>query len=113
MEFNEYQEMTNDTAIYPGHDTGRFHGLMYLGLKLNGEAGEVAEIIGKVLRDQKGYIFKEDVENIKKELGDVLWYVAQLAHQIHLTLEEVAVHNLQKLASRKQRGVLGGSGDDR
>lgn len=109
LTFNEYQAIALDFAIYPDQ-----HSVVYPGLKLSGEAGEVSEKIGKRLRDAGGDF--EDVEwreAMKKELGDVLWYIAALADDLGYTLEEVADTNLSKLSSRALRGVIGGSGDDR
>lgn len=94
------------TAIYP--QVGGF-GYVYPALKLAGEAGEVAEKIGKSFRD--GH--ELDREEVKKELGDVLWYVAALAKEFDLTLDEVMAANIDKLADRQVRGVLHGSGDNR
>jgi NTP pyrophosphatase (non-canonical NTP hydrolase) len=75
---------------------------------LTGEAGEVAEKVKKMVRD--GTL---DTEGLKKELGDVLWYLAALASDLGVTLEEVAAGNVTKLRSRAERGVIGGSGDNR
>jgi NTP pyrophosphatase (non-canonical NTP hydrolase) len=120
--FTEYQAGTALTAIYPGQGTAL--GLMYCGLKLAGEAGEVAENIGKALRDD-GLMFQHDNgyvpqpvslerrEKLRKELGDALWYISQAATELGLSLEDIAEANLAKLADRQARGVLKGSGDDR
>jgi NTP pyrophosphatase (non-canonical NTP hydrolase) len=86
---------------------------VYPTLGLSGEAGEVAEKIKKVIRDKEGKIDNETREMIRKELGDVMWYVAQLATELDLTLDEIASANIEKLASRLERGKIGGSGDDR
>ena len=107
LTFNDYQAMTNDTAIYPGK--GTLDGLMYLGLGL-GEAGEVQGKIKKIFRDPNIII---DHAAIGSELGDLLWYVAQTAEAMGLSLGEIAENNLIKLEDRKKRGVLGGSGDNR
>lgn len=88
-------------------------GAMYCSLKLNGEAGEIAEAIGKSMRDDGGTITPARHEALKKELGDVLWYVAALASELGFKLSEIADANIAKLADRKTRGVLGGSGSDR
>jgi NTP pyrophosphatase (non-canonical NTP hydrolase) len=123
LTLNEYQQRAATTAIYPGKGTAL--GLMYCALKLNGEAGEVAENVGKALRDD-GLILKVDVLafvpqplseerrlKLKKELGDTLWYIAMAAQELGFTLAEIAGDNLAKLADRQARGVLQGSGDNR
>jgi|SRR3989344_532812 len=118
MEFDEYQAKARQTAAYP-KDDGNFSdggeavALTYPTMGLVGEAGEVAEKVKKIYRDHGGVVNDTHKEDIKKELGDVLWYVAQLAHELGLSLSEIAEHNLEKLFSRKDRGVLGGSGDNR
>lgn len=103
MDFSSYQKRAKSTAIYP-----EAYKLVYPALGLAGEAGEVAEKIKKSIRD--GNL---DVEGLKKELGDVLWYIAAIANDIEFDLNEIAQMNLDKLESRKNRGVLGGSGDNR
>lgn len=108
---DEYQDQAVSTAIYPGR--GTFQGVTYCALKLAGEAGEVAEKIGKVIRDDNSEVTEARREDLKKELGDVAWYIAALSSELGFTFEEVLEANLKKLASRKARGVLGGSGDDR
>ena len=80
---------------------------------LVGESGEVAEKFKKLIRDKKGQISAEDRAEILKELGDILWYVNAVAHLLDSSLEEVAANNLEKVLSRKQRGVTTGSGDNR
>ena len=80
---------------------------------LTGEAGEVADKVKKVIRDRGGVFDADTREAIKLELGDVLWYVAQLASELGYDLNEVADANLQKLSSRAARGRIGGSGDQR
>ena len=77
------------------------------------QAGEVADKVKKVMRDRNGVFDAETREAIKLELGDVLWYVAQLSQELGYDLEEVAIANLNKLSSRAARGRLGGNGDDR
>ena len=111
MTLNEYQKLAAFTAIYPGR--GTIGGMVYCTLKLNGEAGEVAKKIGKILRDEGGMIRLERTEDLTKELGDVLWYIAACAMELGISLETVADMNLQKLESRKARGTLSGSGDNR
>jgi NTP pyrophosphatase (non-canonical NTP hydrolase) len=109
MEFNEYQKKSRQTAIYPNLGSN----FVYPTLGLSGEAGEVAEKIKKVLRDKNGLIDEDTKAEIAKELGDVLWYVAQLATELNLDLDEVALKNIDKLFSRLDRGVIKGNGDNR
>lgn len=109
MEFKEYQKKSRKTAIYPNADNN----FIYPTLGLAGEAGEVAEKIKKVIRDKEGVVDDEKKKEIEKELGDVLWYVSQLASELGLSLEEVAEKNIEKLYSRMDRGKLGGDGDER
>ncbi len=109
MDFKEYQKKSRKTAIYP--QRGRNY--IYPTLGLAGEAGEVAEKIKKVIRDKKGKIDKETGTEIEKELGDVLWYVSQLASELKLNLDDVAEKNIEKLYDRARRGKLKGSGDNR
>ena len=108
MELNDYQIDAHSTAIFPEEMA-----IPYLALGLGGEAGEVSNKVKKIIRDRGGVVTREDMLELKKELGDALWYLAVLAHYLGLSLEEVASANLEKLASRKERGVIGGSGDDR
>lgn len=110
MDFNEYQDRAVSTAIYPGK--GTVLGLAYVGLGL-GEAGEVQGKIKKVLRDDEGILTEQARIAIAKEAGDLLWYAAALADEIEIPLEVIATMNLNKLADRRDRDVLGGSGDDR
>ena len=109
MELSDYQERSRATAVYPGVGAN----LLYPTLGLCGEAGEVAEKIKKMVRDDAGVLSPERREALAKELGDVLWYVAQLATEAGLDLDAVAAGNLDKLLSRRERDVLRGSGDDR
>ncbi|MDO9231067.1 MAG: nucleoside triphosphate pyrophosphohydrolase family protein [bacterium] len=109
MNFKEYQEKSRVTAIYPNAGEN----FVYPTLGLSGEAGEVAEKIKKVIRDKNGVMDDESREMIKKELGDVLWYVAQLASELKLPLDDIAEKNIEKLYSRLERGKISGSGDNR
>lgn len=109
----QYQLAASETAIYPQVGTGGPEALAYLFLKLNGEAGEAGEKYAKVLRDKNGQGSLDDRDEVLKELGDVLWYLAMLADELDASLEQIALDNLKKLADRKARGVLGGSGDAR
>ncbi|MBI4059378.1 nucleoside triphosphate pyrophosphohydrolase family protein [Candidatus Microgenomates bacterium] len=109
MTFKDYQQKSRKTAFYPGCNDN----FVYPTLGLAGESGEVAEKIKKVLRDKNGVIDRETKEEIVKELGDVLWYLSQITTEIGASLESVAAENLKKLASRKERGKIRGSGDNR
>ena len=106
-EFNEYQQSTQLTAKYPKEKA-----LDYCTLGLVGEAGEIANKVKKVIRDKRPVddAFKADM---KAEIGDVLWYVARLADELGISLEEIATYNMNKLLDRLNRNVIGGSGDNR
>lgn len=106
MEFNHYQAHARYTAIYP-HDDG----VIYCILGLIGESGEVANKWKKLIRDNADYNATERA--IKDELGDVLWYIANLATELGCTLDEIASNNLGKLVQRQSKGTLSGSGDNR
>lgn len=113
MQFSDYQKESRATAKYPDLDNN----FVYPTLGLVGEAGEVADKIKKLQRDQGVFtpseVTAETKAEITKELGDVLWYVAQLATEFGVDLDEVAQQNIDKLLSRLDRGVIGGSGDNR
>jgi len=109
LSFRDYQEGAFETAKYPN----RYNNYIYPVLGLTGEAGEVAEKVKKVLRDNNGIMTPDKIREISKELGDVLWYIAAMCTELGLDMEGVAFENLQKLASRKQRDALNGSGDNR
>jgi NTP pyrophosphatase (non-canonical NTP hydrolase) len=108
VDLSEYQRRSRRTAAYP-----REAWLAYPALGLAGEAGEVAEHVKKAIRDDGGDVGDERKAAMAKELGDVLWYVAQIATELGLDLDQIAEQNLAKLLSRQQRGVLSGSGDER
>ena len=78
-----------------------------------GEAGEVIEKWKKIVAYKDGQISKEDKEDLKKELCDIVWYIAVLAHSIGLSFEDIVQLNVKKLADRKKRGVIKGKGDNR
>lgn len=101
--FDGYQDFTDTTAIYP-----KKQALEYLALGLTSEAGEVAGKVKKWVRD--GYL---DPDELISELGDCLWYIAQFASTLDIYLSEIAEDNIVKLSSRKERGVISGSGDNR
>jgi Predicted pyrophosphatase len=113
ISFDEYQQLTSVTAIYPEAGTGSAQALAYVALGLVGEAGEVANKVKKVLRDADGVVSDEIREALVGELGDVMWYLARLATELKTSSGNVAQENLNKLLDRKDRGVLGGSGDQR
>lgn len=113
MDFKEYQLQARTTAIYPESGTGTYAALSYAVLGLTNEAGEVAGKLKKIYRDNAGQITKYSREALADELSDVLWYLSAVAVELNVDLDSVAEHNLDKLNSRKERGVLGGSGDNR
>jgi NTP pyrophosphatase (non-canonical NTP hydrolase) len=78
-----------------------------------GEAGEVVEKWKKIVAYRNGVVTDEDKQELSKELGDVLWYVAVFAHELGIELDDVVAQNLAKLASRKERNVIKGHGDNR
>jgi NTP pyrophosphatase (non-canonical NTP hydrolase) len=104
MTFKNYQELAKTTAIYPQNAK-----VFYPALGLAGETGEICEKVKKHLRDGR----ELDKEDLKKELGDVLWYLSAISSDLGIDLEDVAVTNYEKLKSRMERNVLHGSGDNR
>jgi NTP pyrophosphatase (non-canonical NTP hydrolase) len=127
---DEYQRIATQSAIYPGKGTPL--GLIYAALKVNGEAGETAEHVGKAMRDDLLVTILEKMPNNKdqyligfntltqerraaliKEIGDKLWYCTALCNELGISLSEAALLNLQKLCDRGERGKLQGSGDNR
>ena len=106
MNFEEYQIESKKSAMYRDK-------LEYLFLGICGESGELAEKFKKIIRDKDGIIHDEDVDGFKKELGDVLWYISQIATEFNLSLEDVAKTNLEKIFSRIERDKIKGSGDNR
>ncbi|MFA5023755.1 MAG: nucleoside triphosphate pyrophosphohydrolase family protein [Patescibacteria group bacterium] len=109
MTLNEYQQKSNGTARFPDQENS----FIYATLGMMGEAGEVAKKIKKVWRDKGKKIEPADRDEIKKEMGDVLWYLAQLGLILDLELEDIAQTNLAKTASRLERHVINGTGDNR
>lgn len=102
--FNEYQDFVKSMKVYPEK-----HAIVYPALGLVGEAGEISEKVKKWLRGDK----ELDREGLLGEMGDPLWYLASLADDLGYTLQDVVDYNVSKLSSRKERGVLKGSGDNR
>lgn len=109
MNFTEYQEKSRTTARYPVIG----HGVIYPTLGLTNEAGEVAGKIKKIFRDKDGLIGPDERHALTSELGDVLWYLAQVCTELNISLDEVAQGNIEKLFSRLERGKIGGEGDER
>ena len=109
MNFSDYQTRSRVTAQYPSIG----HPVIYPVLGLVNEAGEVAGKIKKVFRDKGGDINPETRQALESELGDVLWYLAQVCTELDLSLDEVAEKNIEKLYSRLERGKIGGDGDNR
>lgn len=104
--FDQYQLDARKTAIYKSP-------IVYPALGLCGESGEVAEKIKKLIRDSDGKLTEDIRNNLLKELGDVMWYVANLAADLDIKLSDIARTNIQKLADREKRNVISGSGDNR
>ena len=109
MDFKQYQEKARKTALYPNVGSN----FIYPSLGLGGETGEVLEKIKKVMRDSNGQVTPEIKESLKKEMGDILWYLSAIASELGMSLDDIAAANIDKLYSRKDRGKLQGSGDDR
>jgi len=110
MNFDEYQKRALTTVISDGNE---FNDLLHWVLGINGEAGEVAEKVKKIIRDKGGKVREADNKELGKEIGDVLWYLAVFAHHLGISFDDIADQNLKKLADRHKRGVLGGAGDNR
>lgn len=130
LTFETYEKTIVETGIYHASiqkyveslnipsevDQQRLHKLLsslYVTLGLIGEAGEIAEKMKKIIRDRSCEITKEDTLLLQKETGDVVWYAAANARELGTSLANVAQQNIDKLQSRKQRGVISGSGDNR
>ena len=109
MDFKTYQKKARETAKYPNLGSNN----IYPTLGLVGEAGEVAEKVKKVIRDKNSIFDEESKLAIKKELGDVLWYLSNLCTEFNFSLDDVALDNLEKLKLRAAKGKISGSGDDR
>lgn len=115
MTFEQYQKkaMTTELMVRGNQLSANDPAMIAKILGLVGEAGEVAEKFKKIVRDRNGEITEKDVQELSKELGDVLWYVSALSDYLGLSLEDVASENIEKLFSRRDRGVQKGSGDNR
>ena len=110
MTLDEYQAKAITTNL---SKEDKFKEILQQVLGLADEAGEVQAIFKKWIRDQDADFDKLDIDSVKKEMGDVLWYIAVIAHDLDISLDDLANANIEKLASRKQRGTLSGSGDNR
>ena len=126
MDLIDYQIATRTTAIYgeaaenlanpsitPRANLERQLSLFYVATKLCGEAGEAAEHIGKMMRDDYGKQTAQRSDMLRKELGDVAWYWARLCDELGFNPEEILEENIKKLESRRDRNVIHGSGSDR
>jgi NTP pyrophosphatase (non-canonical NTP hydrolase) len=111
MEFNRYQYNTHSTAQYPDAGEGTTEAITYTIFGLVGEAGEIANKWKKYFRD--GLPFDEVRASLLDEVGDCLWYLSRLSLELGESFNNVATDNLQKLADRKERQVITGSGDNR
>lgn len=109
MDFEEYQKESRKTAKYP--KIGK--NFVYPTLGIVGEAGEVAEKVKKIFRDDNKKLTEKRKDEIIKELGDLLWYMAQVATELDVSLESIAKDNLKKLKSRLKRDKIHGDGDNR
>ena len=109
LTLNEYAERAGVLAVYPNRGSNPD----YPALGICGESGEVADKIKKMHRDDGGQLTDERRQGLKKETGDVLWYVAAMAYELGFTLEEVAQANIEKLTKRNVEGTISGDGDDR
>lgn len=110
LSFNNYQKQSGKTAIYKELPIDF---ILYLMTGLTGEVGEIAEKIKKMYRDKQGMMDEGLKELLKKEIGDVLWYLTQLGSEMGISLESAAKSNLDKILSRKKRKRIRGDGDVR
>lgn len=113
MTFDEYQKQALTTAYTDPSYVDSLMDKTIWAMGVAGEAGEVVEKWKKIVAYKGGKVSQEDLAELRKELGDVVWYIAVLAHSLGLNLEDVMQLNLQKLKDRKKRGVIKGTGDNR
>ena len=113
MNFNEYQVECRKTDVGTSAQDCLKPGWLYYVLGTAGETGEMVEKIKKLFRDKKGVIDDEFIEAVKKEMGDVQWYMARLADQFNIKFEDIFIANVDKLQSRKKRNKIHGDGDER
>ena len=109
MNFSEYQLAARKTQLYTNHGEN----INYVALGLGGEAGELLNKTKKIMRDHNNVVTEEMRADLKKELGDVLWYIAAFCDELKLELDDVAQYNIEKLSSRQKRDQLHGDGDNR
>ena len=113
MKLDKYQEQAAEFDLFETTVDLKSPGFLEKVLGIAGEAGEVTDKVKKIIRDKGGYASEEDRMEIAKELGDVLWYVANVARYMGVSLSDIAEGNIEKLASRKKRNKLHGEGDNR
>jgi len=112
--FNKYQQKAHETAEYPNiYVGGHPSNYIYAAMGLAGESGELIEKLKKVVRNKNGLVAESDLFDIKKEVGDVLWYLSELCTCLNLSLKQIARENIKKLSDRKNRGVIKSEGDNR
>ncbi len=111
MTFDEYQKQALITAL-EGDPTALMSRTIYA-MGVAGEAGEVVEKWKKIVAYKDGQVSDEDLAELAKELGDVVWYIAVMAHSLGLSFDDIMARNVEKLKSRKARGVITGQGDNR
>jgi NTP pyrophosphatase (non-canonical NTP hydrolase) len=110
MTLDEYQKEALVTAVFTDDS---FKDLAHWVFGITGEAGEIAEKIKKIIRDKDGILSAEDKQELIKEMGDVLWYLAVLAKHLDCDFDEVGKRNISKLRDRQKRNKIHGSGDNR
>ena len=113
MDLDKYQKRAAKYDLFETTVDLKSPGFLEKILGLAGEAGEAADKVKKILRDKGGYASEEDRTELVKELGDVLWYVANVARYLDVDLSEIAKGNIDKLESRRKRNKLHGEGDNR
>lgn len=113
MDLSEYAEKIKPLALYPEANEGTIMALCYTSLGLAGEAGEVANQIKKILRDDAGRITSKRRESLVSELGDVAWYLVRLCAELQIDPQQIIDENVKKLYGRKERGTIAGDGDKR
>jgi NTP pyrophosphatase (non-canonical NTP hydrolase) len=109
MTLNEYQEKAWLTAKYPNI----YNNLIYPTLGLAGEAGEIANKVKKIQRDDNGILTLNRREQLIEEIGDALWYIAAMATEIGTSIEAIAIRNVEKLEGRLHNNSINGEGDER